>query len=140
MNDGVEKTESLLITESASKPVLEELYTDEERQKDIKCNWHLFKCFFFLWYAAIAVLPELIFKINVNRTLPLGCILGVVLLLNAFDEGARAFGKPGFDSFPKPFDQVLRISKWLCLLWPIFGFLWITFGLLTMNSRAPMVD
>ena len=90
---------------------LEEPYTDEERQKDIKLGKHLFLCFFYFWIALL-YLTSILWgggsDVDYSSPPAFGLAVETILIVVVYDQGAKAFGKPGIDTWPRPIRFIMQ--------------------------------
>lgn len=124
----------------AQEQIVEEGYTNEERQKDIKCGKHLFLCFFYFWIA-LFWLVGLLWNGNYDGIPepPMAKVFGIlvqaVLIVIIYDQGAKGFGKPGIDSWPRPLRFIFQEKLGKTLAWIFFLTFWFIGGAMSASGQ-----
>lgn len=124
----------------AKESIIEEDYTDEERQKDLKYGKHLFLCFFYFWIALIWLIG-LFWNSNYDGhpEPPIAKVFGIlvqaVLLAIVYDQGSKGFGKPGIDSWPRPLRFIFQDKIGKTLTWAFFLAFWYIGGTMSASGQ-----
>lgn len=120
----------------------EEPYTDEERQRDIKQDSHLLACFIFFWVALFGLIGILFpnnsdLPPNQSSTPWFGILLEVIVVIIFYNQGAKAFGKPGIDKWPAPIRRIFQDPVWKTCIWAFFLIWFVISLLIAMSHPSP---